>query len=155
MWINHHHFFNYIRTIDSKFLFANGLLLLFVTFLPFPTSVLAKYLNTPAENSAAAFYCGTMFLISIAYNLLWFTSAYKRRLVKQDLPDSLILKIRNAYLFGFSIYLSAFILSVFHAYTGLGICFSLWIFWSALDYQSAKKSKPHENQSKQLVGNGG
>ena len=153
MWINHHHFFNYIRTIDSKFLFANGLLLLFVTFLPFPTSVLAKYLNTPAENAAAAFYCGTMVVIAISYNLLWFTSAYKRRLVKNDLSDSLIIKIRNAYWFGIGVYFSAFIISFFYSYIGLGINFALWIFWSLLDYQSAKRKK-HIESPKELTRNG-
>ena len=40
MWINHHGFFKYLRTINLGFLYANGFLLLMVTFIPFPTAVL-------------------------------------------------------------------------------------------------------------------
>jgi uncharacterized membrane protein len=140
MWVNHHGFFNYLRTIDSRFLFANGFLLLVVTFLPFPTAVLAKYINTDAASSASVFYCGTFVLISIAYNLLWFTAAYKRRLIKHDLPDAIVLKIRNAYFMGFFVYFSSFVLSFYHEIAGLAINLSLWIFWTLLDY-TGKKAK--------------
>ena len=139
MWINHHGFFKYLRVIDSKFLYANGFLLLCVTFIPFPTAVLAEYLNSTAMNVAAAFYCGSMVLISISYNLLWFTSAYKRRLIKAEVSDALIIKIRNAYWLGFAIYLTSFILSFFYALVGLAICISLWLFWIVLDYSKNEK----------------
>jgi len=96
MWINHHGFFKYLKTINQKFLYANGFLLLMVTFIPFPTAVLAEHINSPAANVSAAFYCGAMVLVSVAYNVLWFTTAYKRALVKDEISDALILKIRNA-----------------------------------------------------------
>jgi uncharacterized membrane protein len=141
MWINHHGFFKYLRKINNGFLYANGFLLLTVTFINFPTAVLAVYFATPAVNIAAAFYSGTILLINIAYNLLWFSSAYKRRLVKDEISDELIIKIRNAYWLGFFIYLFAFIISFFLPYLGLFISVSLWIFWLALDYEKDKKNK--------------
>jgi uncharacterized membrane protein len=140
MWINHHGFFKYLRRINTAFLFANGFLLLAVTFINYPTAVLAKYFETPAFNIASAFYCGSMVLISVAYNLLWFSSAYKRRLVKDEVSDELIVKIRNAYWFGFFIYIIAFAISFFLPFVGLTICISLWIFWTLLDYDK-KNSK--------------
>ena len=88
MWINHHGFFKYLRKINSAFLFANGFLLLTVTFINFPTAVLARYFNTQAFNIASAFYCGSMVLISVSFNLLWFSSAYKRKLVKDEISDA-------------------------------------------------------------------
>jgi uncharacterized membrane protein len=140
MWINHHGFFKYLRKINTAFLFANGFLLLAVTFINYPTAVLARYFETPAFNIASAFYCGSMVLISVAYNLLWFSSAYKRRLVKDEVSDELIIKIRNAYWFGFFIYIIAFVISFFLPFVGLTICISLWIFWTLLDYDK-KNSK--------------
>jgi uncharacterized membrane protein len=134
MWINHHGFFKYLRKINNSFLYANGFLLLTVTFINFPTSVLARYFDTPADNIAAAFYCGSILLINISYNLLWFSSAYKRRLVKDEISDALIIKIRNAYWFGFIIYLAAFIISFFLPHLGLFISVIFWFFWLALDY---------------------
>ncbi|MCX6259079.1 MAG: TMEM175 family protein [Bacteroidia bacterium] len=138
MWINHHGFFKYLKTINTRFLFANGFLLLMVTFIPFPTAVLAKYIDTPATNTASAFYCGAMVLISIAYNLLWFTAAFNRRLLRDDVSDELILKIRNAYWFGLVVYIISFIISFYYAYIGLSICISLWIFWTILDYSKIR-----------------
>lgn len=142
MWINHHGFFKYLRTINRPFLFANGFLLLMVTFIPFPTAVLARYIDTPAANGAAALYCGSMVMISVAYNLLWFTSASKRRLVRDEITDALIIKIRNAYWFGFFFYMASFILSFYYAFAGLTMCFSLWIFWTLLDYSKLGKKHP-------------
>lgn len=139
MWINHHGFFKYLKKIDSAFLFANGFLLLTVTFINFPTAVLAKYFDTEAFNIASAFYCGSMVLISVSFNLLWFSSAYKRKLVKDEITDDLIIKIRNAYWLGFFIYLAAFVISFFLPFLGLSICISLWIFWTLLDYDHKKQ----------------
>jgi uncharacterized membrane protein len=138
MWINHHGFFKYLRRIDPAFLFANGFLLLTVTFINFPTAVLAKYFDTEAFNIASAFYCGSMVLISLSFNILWFSSAYHRKLVKDEITDEIIFKIRNAYLIGFIIYLAAFVISFFLPFIGLSICISLWIFWTLLDYDHKK-----------------
>ena len=136
MWINHHGFFKYLRKINTAFLYANGFLLLTVTFINLPTAILSKYFATPALNIATAFYCGTMLLINCAYNLLWFSSAYKRRLVKDEITDALIFKIRNAYWLGFFVYLAAFIISFFFPIIGLLICSLFWIFWVILDYDN-------------------
>ena len=38
--------------------------MLIVTFVPFPTAVLAAYLNKPAASAAAMFYCGTFVLVA-------------------------------------------------------------------------------------------
>ncbi len=138
MWINHHGFFKYLKKINTAFLFANGFLLLMVTFINFPTAVLARYFDTQAFNIASAFYCGSMVLISVAFNLLWFSSAYKRKLVKDEITDALIIKIRNAYWFGFFIYLAAFIISFFLPFIGLSISISMWFFWLILDYDNKK-----------------
>jgi uncharacterized membrane protein len=138
MWINHHGFFKYLKKINTAFLFANGFLLLMVTFINFPTAVLARYFDTQAFNIASAFYCGSMVLISVAFNLLWFSSAYNRKLVKDEITDTLIIKIRNAYWFGFFIYLAAFIISFFLPFIGLSISISMWFFWLILDYDNKK-----------------
>lgn len=138
MWINHHGFFKYLRKINPAFMYANGFLLLMVTFINFPTAILGKYINTPAFNMASAFYCGSMVILSVAYNLLWFSAAYKRKLVKDEISDALIVKIRNAYWFGFFIYFSAFVISFYLPLAGLLICISLWIFWTLLNYNKKK-----------------
>ena len=70
IWINHHELFRMVNRVDRVLMFANGSLLLMVTFIPFPTAMLARYFGTPAANTAVAFYCGTFLVSSICHNLL-------------------------------------------------------------------------------------
>ena len=71
MWIYHHRLFQAVRRAETVLLFSNGLLLLLVTAVPFPTALVAAYLTTPAAPVACATYAGFFVLIDLAYNLLW------------------------------------------------------------------------------------
>src|SRR2546426_11283220 len=48
MWINHYGLFKHAHGADNRLFFANGFLLLMVTFLPFPTAVLARDIHPGA-----------------------------------------------------------------------------------------------------------
>jgi len=135
MWINHHGLFRLIHKIDPPFLFANGFMLLMVTFVPFPTAVLAEYLGTPGERVAAAFYIGSFVVVSIAFNVFWAT-AVKRRVIKHSVPDAVVARIRNAYRFGLGVYAASALLALWNAPLGLAACLSLWIYWSVLEYRA-------------------
>lgn len=103
MWINHHRIFTYVRRTDQALLFYNTLLLLGITFVPFPTAVLGKYLeDVPAgsANVAAIFYAGTGLGIAIFFNLLWRHIAYWGRLMGKDTPPGYIDNITKSYRFG-------------------------------------------------------
>ena len=45
MWVHHHAILRNVRHTDAWLHFANGSLLLGITFVPYPTSVLATYLE--------------------------------------------------------------------------------------------------------------
>jgi len=42
-WMFHHHTFSFIAEVDGVILWINIIFLLFISFLPFPTSMLGKY----------------------------------------------------------------------------------------------------------------
>lgn len=134
MWINHHGLFRLIHRVDSPFLYANGAMLLLVTFVPFPTALLAAYLGHPGEHTATAAYCGTFVLVSIAFNAFW-EVATGRGLLKRGVTEKHVAKIRNAYRFGLVVYVAAALLALWRPAMGLGLCLSLWIFWIVLDYR--------------------
>src|SRR6185312_7798285 len=71
IWVHHHWVFALITKNDHPFLYWNGLLLLFVTFVPFPTALLAEYLLHPEGRIAANLYTGTFLAISLAFDALW------------------------------------------------------------------------------------
>ena len=54
-WINHHHVFNYINKTDSALPWVNGFVLLMITITPFPTAILAQYLDSEGKFALAIF----------------------------------------------------------------------------------------------------
>jgi uncharacterized membrane protein len=137
MWVNHHGLFKHAGRADNRLLFANGLLLLLVTFVPFPTAVLAEYLDCQAANAAAVLYCGTYVLISLAYNLLLWSIAASHGPEAPAATLLAIARIRKAYRLGLLVYVLATALSFFTAFGGLALCCGLWGLWTLLNYAPA------------------
>jgi uncharacterized membrane protein len=71
VWVHHHWIFSVIAKVDHALFYWNGLLLLFVTFIPFPTGLLAAYLLHPDAKIAASLYTGTFLAISLTFRGLW------------------------------------------------------------------------------------
>ena len=55
--------FQHIVRVDSSFMLLNGLLLLGITVVPFPTNLVSQYVLTPEQSVAAAVYNGWFLLI--------------------------------------------------------------------------------------------
>ncbi len=53
MWSNHHSIFHYVRRADRYFVLINVLFLMCISFLPFPTALLAEYLPEPGGRTLA------------------------------------------------------------------------------------------------------
>jgi uncharacterized membrane protein len=117
MWINHHRLLTLIKRSDHMLLLLNTFLLFWVTFVPFPTSLLADYLpREPAVAQIGAMvYSATFFVISIAFNLLWRYASYKNRLIDRKASPHSVRAISRAYAFGPLLYLVAFALALISA----------------------------------------
>jgi uncharacterized membrane protein len=73
--------------VDSAFVRLNLLAIFFVSFLPFPTKLLAEFLeNEEQTRVAAVFYGIVLFLAALSFNLLWRYAAHHRRLLEPNLP---------------------------------------------------------------------
>jgi uncharacterized membrane protein len=105
-WINHKHVFDYIKKTDSGLPWVNGLVLLMITFTPFPTAILAEYLGNEGK-MALAIFGFNYFMIAIAS---WWICAYpyKRSLI--DEGDRVFFHcIKQTYGYGIIYTLLAFI----------------------------------------------
>jgi uncharacterized membrane protein len=73
MWLNHHRLFTLIVRKDDGLIAINLLLLMGVTWLPFPTGLLAEHLQGPRtdQRTAALMYAGSFFFIALVFNLMW------------------------------------------------------------------------------------
>jgi uncharacterized membrane protein len=119
MWVNHHELVRWVRIADYPFLFANGLVLLMVTFVPFPTAIVARYLGTDASRAAVGFYCATFLCISVSFNALLLSITRHGRLLRPEVP--------------------AHAVAAWHAVAGLVLCMSLWVVWTRLCYEPPRE----------------
>jgi len=124
MWVNHHRIFTLVQRVDDAFLYWNGLLLLFVTFVPFPTSLLASQLGTDAGKGAAAMYAATALMIALAFTVLWRHAIRDARLLAPD-TEAEVKELSRQYRFGPVAYLIALGLAYFSAYASVGLCLFL------------------------------
>ena len=137
MWVHHHTIFSHVRKSDAWVHFANGCLLLAVTFVPYPTSVLAAYLQTPAAKAAAIFYSGTFIIIAICFNLV-LRAAFRKKTLLASTPDSFVEKSCRDYLYGPLFYGVALVAAFFDVRLCLGVCTALWIYWAATAMQRTR-----------------
>jgi uncharacterized membrane protein len=134
MWVSHHRLFSLIVRADARFMFLNGLLLLLVTTVPFPTSLLADYMVRPAANVAGAVYSGLFVLLALAFNALWRYAAHKRRLLDPTVTQRQIAAINRSYVAGPLLYLVAFVLAFVNVYAAFGVCAALAVFFAVMSF---------------------
>ncbi|HKC24122.1 MAG TPA: TMEM175 family protein [Thermoanaerobaculia bacterium] len=133
MWLNHHRLFTLIHRVDHALLVLNGLLLLTITVVPYPTSLLAAHLGSEGARLAALVYCGWFIVIAIAFNVFWrYVSSPERRppLLRHALDSPQVREITAAYRFGPLWYVVAFLLSYWHALAGIAVCGALALFFA-------------------------
>ena len=135
MWVNHHERLGMVRAVNDPFWFANGLVLLTVTFVPFPTAVLAAHLNTPDARVAVAFYCATFVANSLVWKLL-FSSIVRNGLLRDSVGKETVARVRKAYYWGPLIYLASTLVALVLPALGLILNASLWILWIRLGYRT-------------------
>jgi len=94
-WVNHHYLFNVLDKSSRPFLYANGFFLMTITFMPFPTALLAEYISTEYVKPAIAFYCFGGVVNSLGWNLLLHTLYKPKKLINSDKNVNLINSINN------------------------------------------------------------
>jgi uncharacterized membrane protein len=121
MWANHHSLFHLIDRCTHAIVVVNVLLLLFISFVPFPTSVLGEALGGPAADArvAAVFFNGSFVVTAVFFNVLLHT-ALRQGLIPPTRRKSAAL-ITRSYAFGPPTYLLATLASLRSAELGLTI----------------------------------
>jgi uncharacterized membrane protein len=127
-WVYHHRLLQGVLRADTRLLFANGLLLLVVSAVPFPTALLGAFLTTPAASVASALYAAYIGLLNLTYNILWWEVERPLRQAQGAAwrpPANMLL----SYI-GFPCYLVAAGLAFWRPGVTLLICGGLWILWT-------------------------
>lgn len=130
MWINHHSMFRQIKRADRGLMFLNLFLLLWVTLLPFPTSMFAEHLKDDSINAnvAAAVYSANLTLAAIAFSAIWW-HVLRNHLVDHTMNKAQVRRSLIRYSFGTVIYAACIGVSFISAQVTLLIVFLLALYY--------------------------
>ena len=128
-WILHHSTFNHLDKTSGAFIYANGFLLLTIVFFPFPTALLAEYINTDYAMPAIVFYGMASVVNSFAWFLFIRSIQQPKRLLNDIFSHEEYNKLKASNRFAFVVYLSTAILAIWLPYLALIINIAVWILW--------------------------
>jgi len=129
MRMNHHRMFESIARVDSMFMLLNGLLLLGITVVPYPTSILSKYVLTDEQTVATAIYSGWFLLLAVCFNLMWRYASTDGRLLSEH-DSELAAVITARFRWGIPSYFAAFALAFVWAPASLFLNAALAVFYA-------------------------
>lgn len=130
MWVNHHSMFQFLGRIDRAFVMTNGLLLMLVVFVNYPTALVANFIDTSGGTFAAAFYSGTLVLLSIVFQALWLRMSVGNRLLADNVDPVEVRETTIQYRFGAPLYLAAFALAFISPPVSVGLNAALAIYFA-------------------------
>ena len=103
-WVNHHHFFSRVTHSDWKLLWANNLLLFWLTVVPFTTAVVGDH---PTEPVAVFIYGINLALAAASFSLMGWYVFFKGDLISPAIPQAERRHEWHRANFGAVIYLAA------------------------------------------------
>ena len=128
-WILHHDTFNHINKTSRSFIYANGFLLITIVFFPFPTALLAEYINTDYAMPAIVFYGMASVVNSFSWFLFIRSVQKPKRLLNDIFSHEEYNKLKASNRFAFVVYLSTAILAIWLPFIALIINIAVWILW--------------------------
>ena len=131
IWANHHAVMDHVRRADRGLLMVTLFLLLVVSFIPFPTEVLADHLAGPPgpdRTAAALFFGGAYVLMALAFHTLW---RYIRRAdLLHDPAHPGVQAITRSFRFGPLIYLLVTLLALVSVPASVAASAALAVYWA-------------------------
>jgi len=114
-WLAHNRCFRFIRGFDRRLVYLNFLFLMFVAFLPFPTSVL---FNFSPETVSVVLYAGTAAGMGLSLFWLW-TYSLRHGFVSEAASPELRRDIRLNLLLSPLVFLLSAVVALFNANLGM------------------------------------
>ena len=103
-WLGHHRLMHLVRGVDHLFLWRNLLFILFITFVPFTTSLMGEYRGL---DDAPVVYGVNLALILVAQYLMWRRALFHLMEVDREQAAARWQVVRNRYLIAFGVVAAA------------------------------------------------
>lgn len=86
-WVGHAIMFHFIKRADRMLLWLNSLLLLFISFIPFPAALIGEY---APDRTSVMLYGATLCAAGIVFSLLWQHASRRQRLIDKHTPEHIV-----------------------------------------------------------------
>ena len=114
IWVAHHAIFRRLQFANQRVMVINLVLLMAVSFLPFPTKLMAEAIHdTSAERAAVIFYGGSLLVISLLIGALWASIARDRDLLRPEVTEKEVNAILIATTPNHGFYIGVIVLAIF------------------------------------------
>ena len=130
-WVNHHNALKLAKKSSPAFMYANGLLLLSVVFIPFPTSLIGEYILTDHAAPAVIIYNLVLILQSLGWAMIC-TAGLKGHLAKSEKAIRDVRRNRTYAYYSIMGYSILALLSVWFPVSVVIVTVVLWILWLVL-----------------------
>jgi len=127
-WVNHHATLKMVNRSSPTFNYANGLLLISVVFMPFPTALIGEHVLTDHASPAVILFAATIVLQTLGWISLC-NAALHAGLAKSEKAIHQLRTNRNFGIYSFVIYSLLAVLAIWFPLTVALIIAVLWIFW--------------------------
>jgi uncharacterized membrane protein len=113
IWLNHHRIFTQVYRVDGPLLVLNLNLLLWTAVVPFPTAVVAEYLDQGGEpaRTAVALYGAVFLLVALSFGGLFAWVTRDDRLLGTLPPPQVVRATRLRFMIGAAAYTLALALA--------------------------------------------
>lgn len=145
LWLNHHRVFKLLRRADEWLNVVNGLFLLVVALVPFSTAVMAQHWEDPERQTGVLFYCGVFILLTFAMQGLWWTIAYKDRLVDRTTERHYLETIGRQFLVRPVMYIAAFVVGFWSPEACLAMTMLFAVFFAIPGLSFGKEAEEEES----------
>jgi uncharacterized membrane protein len=127
-WVNHHNTFKLVGKSSASFIYANGLMLLAVVFLPFPTALLGEYLFTDHAAPAVIIYDAVLAFQAVGWIAM--VGAARKGHLSRNQSSAGKLRRNNLYgYFALMLYSLCALLAVWFPFDVAIFTIVTWIIW--------------------------
>lgn len=114
-WLQHYVIFHYVNRANRALVFLNGLFLLSVSFLPFPTGLEAVYRG---DILAVVFFGCAHILCGLMLLALWLYATHRHRLIAREVPLQVVRSMTRRIAIGPTLSVLAIAASFYSVWAG-------------------------------------
>ncbi len=113
IWLNHHRIFQQVQVVDGPLLLLNLNLLLWVVLIPFPTAVVADFVQDGGEpaRTAVALFSAVLLACAISFSALYLWITHDDQVLGTPLDPAVARRARLRFSLGLGVYAAAVALS--------------------------------------------